>query len=155
MLYRGVWVSITADRYWAIFSRNVSGASVVVKRKRFNPDKASEGISYRGRTHVIDLTKPIFREGGKYFYLVDMEDGQRVAGEVGVPVSPKLMDAVMRKEIARQLVAGLAAGGDWKMALIIGLIMLGAGIMTGIVLGQFIDFTPTQSSNGTVAFLGW
>jgi hypothetical protein len=144
-----------SDSYWAIFSRGVSGASVVVRRRRFNPDKASEGVSFRGRSHPIDLSHPIYREKKRYYYLIDVDGGQRTVQDIGSTVSPKLMDAVMKREIAKQLVAGLQGVGDWKLALIIGLICLGAGIMGGIVLGQFIDFTPTVGGNGTIpAFLG-
>jgi hypothetical protein len=65
------------------------------------------------------------------------------------------MDAIMRKEIARQLVAGLGGSSDWKLALVIGIVASVAGICAGIVIGQFIDFTPTPDpNNNPVAWFG-
>jgi len=128
------------DKYSVLFSRVVSGSSVVFKRKRIRPEQVKDGISYKGRTHFLDLSKPIYRDKAKFVYLVDVEDGQKYTFDATYPVSAKLLDAVLRKEIAKQLVAGLG-GSDWNLAIIIGLICAVTGVMSGIVLGQFIDFS--------------
>jgi hypothetical protein len=127
------------DQYWVIFARDVAGVPVTVKRKRFNPNDAAEGISFRGATHIIDLGRPAYRLNRRYYYIVDMEKGQRVLFQSENPVSPKLMDSIMRREIIKQLVAGLGMT-DMKLAIILMLVGLGAGVMAGIVIGQFIDF---------------
>lgn len=131
------------DKYLAVWCKDVSGTSVVLRKKRFRPDQVKDGMSYRGRTHSINVDAPIFRTANTYYYLIDLDKGQKAVGAIATVVSPKLMDAIMRKEIVKQLVSGLQGAGDWKLALIIGIIMLGCGILGGIIMGQFIDFTPS------------
>lgn len=132
-------LSISMDKYLVMFSRVVSGSDVVFKKKRVKPEQVKDGISYKGRTHFLDLAKPIYRDRSKFIYLVDVQEGQKSTLNATYPVSAKLLDAVLRKEIAKQLVAGLG-GSDWTLAIIIGLICAVTGVMSGIVLGQFIDF---------------
>lgn len=133
-----------ADKYYAIFAREVGGVPVMVRRRRFNPNKAAEGISFRGSTHLIDLDRPVYRANKKFVYLIDMEKGQKVLTQSEIPVSPKLMDIIMKRNIVKQLVAGLgSATGDWKMMMLYIIIGLVMGIMTGIVLGMVFDIGGT------------
>lgn len=145
------------EKYYVIFSRDVSGSQVVVARRQFNPDAASDGVSYRGKSHTIDLKKPIYRENGKFYYMVDMEAGQKPLGEgKEPPVSPKLMDAIMRKEVAKQLVMGLEGMGNWKFVLFVALIVLAAGLLGGFVLGQVIPLNSPPPTNDTFQqIIGW
>ena len=126
-----------SDKYIAVFSREVSGSSVVVKKKSFQPDKVKDGISYKGRTHLLDLTRPIYRDRGKFFYLIDMEKGQKTMGQITSSVSPKLLDAILRKEIARQLVSGMNTPASWGLAIVIGILGASCGILGGYVIGMF------------------
>jgi len=128
-----------ADKHVIIFTKRVSGSSVQVKRKNVKLDDIKEGISYKGRTHLIDLARPVYRLHSKNFYVMDLDEGQQFvmpSNEHGV--STKLMDATFKKEIAKQLVAGLyAAGGmDWKMIMLFLLAGLGGGVGIGVIVGK-------------------
>ena len=114
---------------------------MVVKRRRFNPGKATDGVSFRKRTYVIDLLRPAYREKNRYCYMMDVDTGQKFVGTTPMPISAKLLDAILRQEIAKQLVAGLGGvKGNWTLAIIIGLICAVSGILGGIIIGQFISF---------------
>jgi hypothetical protein len=125
---------------------------VVIARRRFDPDQAADGVSYRGRTHTIDLRKPIYREKGKFYYLIEMESGQISVGEgKEPPVSPKLMDSIMRKEVAKQLVMGLEPTGDLKSMLLVIVVVAVAGILGGFILGQLFHLGVAPAVNGTAS----
>lgn len=134
-----------SDSYWAIFCREVGGVSVTVRRKKFNPNNALKGISFRGATHIIDLDRPAYRFNRKFYYIIDMDRGQKVMTQSEIPVSPKLMDTIMRREIVKQLVAGLGTT-DLKMSIIFLILGLGMGVAVGIIVGQMIDLGGTTAA---------
>ena len=122
-------------KYLVLFSREVGGVSRIVGKKTYNPSKNKEGISFKGRTYIVDINTPVFQKGSALTFLFDIEGDQKTVKDIPGTVDPKLIQAHFTKETARQLAAGLGStSGNWFLALIIGLLAGVMGLFIGIVI---------------------
>ena len=151
-----------ADKYIIHFVREVSGVSQYMGKKRVNPSKLGDGVSFKGKTYVIDMTKPVMRRGTTYTYMIDMDKGHLTVGQGTKPFNTKLMDLIFRRELARQLVTGLSTTNGikspWFIAIML-IIGLGAGVALGYILGNYFPIhapvVATPVSPIVSSIMGW
>jgi hypothetical protein len=128
---------IMADKYIALFVQDVGGMPSLVGSKKFDPSAVKEGISFKGRSHMVTVAKPSYREGNRYYFLMDVIRGQlQVLGpdETVKAIDPKLTKSLYKDETVRQLVAGMHVKGNWMLALIIGVLGGVLGFFGGIIV---------------------
>jgi len=133
-------MSIIGDKRTAYFIRLMNGTPFVISKKNVKP--AQDKITYsesrtRKATFILDTSKPAFRIGRTFVYMVDVKVGQIHFGSTVSKVSPELIDAILNQSLAKQLVSGLHKMNVWN---ILGYILLamGMGIPVGYILGNFM-----------------
>lgn len=121
-------------QFSVIIVKSVAGNHVLLKRRKLKEKKPL--VKWGEKSFPIDLSRPIYRVANRHVYLVDIEEGQLLVGN-GQTIEPIMTDMIFRREIVRQMVAGLGTSGfATNIAnLLIGAIM---GILGGYIIGQFV-----------------
>jgi len=122
------------------FVRKIGDVYTVFKKRNITKGKIIRSVNIGKNTFTFDIGKPTYRRNNKCFYFVDVDKGQISISEKENPeLSAKLLQATLKDEVGKQLVAGLDTNpfmGDIVM-LIIGAII---GVLTGWILGNYFPF---------------
>jgi hypothetical protein len=130
---------MASDKYIALFVQEVGGMPSLMGTKKFDPASVKEGITFKGKTHRIEVSTATYREGNRYYFLVDVTKGQLktvspLDGDAVKGIDPKLTKALYKDETVRQLVAGMHIKGNWMLVLIISALTGCMALMGGIIL---------------------
>lgn len=150
ILFLGIFIAIFAGIiYFAFFHawiekrkvfyvKKIGNVYNVFKRHTIGTNKVKREATIGEHTFNFDMGKPAYRNRNKSFYFVDVDEGQIALNTKENPeISAKLLQATLKEEVGKQLVAGLDSNpfmGNVLM-LIIGIII---GLLGGYILGQFI-----------------
>jgi hypothetical protein len=125
---------VIKDKRIVWFVKSISGIKTVVKSNTVKSYK--EDVSYRKLTHPFDFDKPCLRIKNRFIYIVDEKYGQLGFDKPKQKVSPQLMDMVMKKQIAKQLISVMEKvpfGGNIIMIIL----AAGMGIAIGVIVGNY------------------
>lgn len=125
---------IKRKKYVVIFLIKENDSYSVLSRKRFMPSKSK--VRYgKGKSHIIDTSKPTYIKGLRLFYFVEINKGQIGFNNPSGNISPEVIDMVMSQSIVKQLTANLAGMKFNFMNIITG---LAVGGLVGYILGAML-----------------
>jgi hypothetical protein len=120
------------------FVKPMENVPTVFRKRSIGNGKIVRSVNIGDNTFKFDIGKPTYRNRNKAFYFVDVDKGQIWISPKDTPeMSAKLLQADLKDEIGKQLVAGIDANpfmGNILM-LAIGVII---GLLAGYILGQFV-----------------
>jgi hypothetical protein len=124
------------DRRIIFYGRKIANVFTVFRVNKFKGNIKQAG--YKKSLFPFDMSKPAFRRKNKWYYFVDVENGQISLGDTRTVMSPKLFDLIVKKELGKQLVSVLES-----VPLLGNLIMMLLGIGLGVAVGYIIgNFAP-------------
>lgn len=118
----------------AIITERRNGTLVYLETKSV---RNNDSVQYKGRTYAIDRTKPYYVRRRRTYYLLERHNGQIAPDGETWQGNPHLLDEILSRQVARQLVNSMSTGAiTWQIFPII----LGAavGLPCGIILGGYI-----------------
>lgn len=132
------------DRYYARICKNVQGVEHSIGIKEISP--INKTFKWKKLKIPVDLSNPTYRaralfpykRSQAYYYLVDLDNGQKTINEVKTEVSREIQDLIFSREIVRQLAVSQrhsGTSGDW-IFLIMGAI---GGLGLGYILAQVVS----------------
>lgn len=120
-----------------VFVRKVGDSYAKIKTIKVR--EHVDSISFKGKSYVLDFSKPVWRDGKKGIYVVDLDSGQ-LKFSASEKTFPELTDQIFERKIVSQLVSSLQMPGFTTQILMIIL-----GIIIGAVMGYFMGSTfPAQ-----------
>jgi len=125
---------IRKDKKKLYFVQNVGGFPTVIKQITVSID--AKQIRYRQLMFDFDVGKPAFRIANTFFYLMDINKGQVGFAEPDGGIAPELLDAIITRKIAKQLIAGLE-NPALMGSLVYILLSVGLGLACGFILGKW------------------
>ena len=132
---REVGFSDPKDRRIIKYVRSIAGVQTVVKTSRVKPNL--KVITYRDQSFPFDMNAATYRQRNRFYYFVDIEKGQLAFKGSKLSISPELMNATFKRQIAKQFLAVLETPASMASIIMI-LLALGAGVFAGIVIGNYM-----------------
>jgi hypothetical protein len=121
-------------KYYAIYAVRINGGLQRIKGRKFRPSETS--LTFDEDTFIVDIANPIYRTiRGKYMFLFEKNKGQVTLSDTTLLVNQKIIKALFKQELPRQLVAGL---NDAMSVTADKLMFLLAGIMGGVGIGWIL-----------------
>jgi len=125
---------VRIDKKKLYFVQKVGGFPTVIKQINIKVD--AKQISYKRLMYDFDVGRPAFRIANTFFYLMDINKGQIAFAEPKGGVAPELMDAILTRKIAKQLIAGLE-NPALMGSLVYVILSIGLGLACGFILGKW------------------
>ena len=125
---------VKLDKKKLYFVQSMGGFPTVIKQIKLQVD--AKQIRYRQLMYNFDVGKPAFRIANTFYYLMDINKGQINFPEPKQGIAPELMDAILTRKIAKQLIAGLENPALMGSLVYIGLSIC-LGLATGFILGHW------------------
>jgi len=122
------------DKRKVYFVRTIAGVPTRICQKSIKAH--AQNIGYRKLSFNIDIGKPSFRIKNTFYYVVDIHTGQLYFGDAKHGISPELLDSILVRNIAKNLVSGLESAPLFS-SLIMMLLGTGLGIALGFILGNY------------------
>ena len=99
--------------------------------------RTNDSVQYKGRTYVIDRTKPYYVRRRNTYYLIERHKGQIAPDGETWQGNPHLLDEILSRQVARQLVNSMSTGAiTWQILPII--LGVAIGLPVGIIIGGYI-----------------
>lgn len=124
-----------------IFCENIAGTPVFIgaRMRKYNNSSETEVIQFKKRSFHIHYDKPYMRRKNRYEYVIDVTNNCQITGEkLENPIPASFWDDIFSAEVPRQLATEATIQGLGGLPLMMILIVLGAGIAIGTMLGMTI-----------------
>lgn len=122
-------------KYYAVWLIKEQDNYNIVEKNSIKP--TDETVSYKEKSHELDIDDPIYQYGRKLFYFIDFHKGQLTLREkVKAKSEPAIMDMIISEKIVAQLTHDLL-GKDIQETLM----WLGLGAAIGGLLGYIIGIS--------------
>ena len=123
---------MSKKKYIIVLVQEQQGIYSILKKRRFNPIEPK--ITYKKHAYIVDVNTPSYSKGLKFFYFVDIKQGQLTYyQDVNSDSNPEIVDMVLYKKIVAQLTSNMS--GD---AIKLNIITLAVGAVMGGLLGYII-----------------
>jgi hypothetical protein len=128
------WRLDKLDKRKVYFVRIIAGVPTRITQKTIKASTVNVG--YRKLLFPIDIGKPSFRIKNTFYYVVDIHSGQLYFGDAKHSISPELLDSILVRNIAKNLVSGLESAPLFSSIIMI-LLGIGLGLALGFILGNY------------------
>ncbi len=132
---RKVHLSNKRVKYYVIFVNKSADAFEFLGRKRVHPNVNI--IRYKiDNSHLIDISKPTYRNGLKKYYFIDINEGQLFYVPTDVKYDKALLDKMFKQGFFRVLTSSLmdkSMADSWIMRIV----FLAFGVMIGFFIKGF------------------
>lgn len=116
------------------FVQKIGGFPTVIKEQKIAVD--SKTVPYRENLYRLDVGKPAFRIGNVFYYIIDIDKGQMSFLDSKDQIAPELMDAILKRKVAKQLTSNLETT-PIPPNLIYLFLTLGLGLALGFIIGHW------------------
>lgn len=132
------YVYTWTEKRKVFYVKSLEGVPTVFKKHTIRKGMMKREATIGEHTFTFDMGKPTYRNRNKCFYFVDVDAGQVWVNKKDTPeLSAKLLQATLKDEIGKQLVAGLDSNPF--MGNIVMLLMgIAIGILGGYILGNIL-----------------
>lgn len=132
------WHIDMKDKRKVLIVRLTGNTPTVIAKKSIKD--STQFIRYGKKTYTIDINKPSYRQKNIFYYLLDPGKGQLHFYQMNKLVAPELLEAILNRNIVKQLVSGLEAV-PLIQNIIIMLLCLGMGIGAGFIIGNYFPIS--------------
>lgn len=132
---RKISLSKKRVKYYVIFVNKSADAFEFLGKKRVHPDVNI--IRYKiDNSHLIDISKPTYRNGLKKYYFIDINEGQLFYISTVVKYDKALLDKMFKQGFFRVLTSSLmdkSIADSWIMRIV----FLAFGVAIGFIIKGF------------------
>lgn len=132
------WQIDRPDKRKVLIVRLTGNTPTVIAKKVIK--ESTQFISYKKKTYHIDINKLSFRQKNLFCYLLDPTKGQLHFEQMHKLVAPEMLEAILNRNVVKQLVAGLEAA-PLIQNIVIMLLCLGMGIGAGFIIGNYFPIS--------------
>ena len=125
---------VKLDKKKLYFVQNMGGFPTVIREINIKVD--AQNIRYKNLMYKFNVGNPAFRIGNTFHYIMDIEKGQMGFNPPEGGIAPELMDAILTRKIAKQLIAGLE-NPALMGSLVYIILSVGLGVACGFILGKW------------------
>lgn len=129
---------LSIDRYdkrKVHFVKSIANVPTRIKTRKIK--SPGRYITFKNHTFEFDIAKPAYRIRNIFYYIVDIDKGQICFPEAAINASaPELLDKIVRRSLAKQLVSSVEKMPLSEVLLYI-LLSVGMGAGLGYILGNF------------------
>lgn len=126
-------MKLWSKRYIAVFLIKEQGKYQIIETKKIKPTQ--ETISFKKKSHRIDIDDPIYQYGRKVYYFFHFTKGQlTLRDKVKENQEPEILDMIIERKLVAQLTSDLLGKDINEMIMFLG---LGAAIggLLGYIFG--------------------
>ena len=121
------------DKRIALIGKTINGIFNVTGGKKVK--LADAYVTFNKNTYPLDTGKPAYRRKSKFYYLIDVDNGQQTMGATELSISPELYDLEFHNHILIDLLRAMKKNKLSTEAALLVLMAIGMGIPVGYIFG--------------------